>query len=479
MMETHTQTAAPETNKGPRLAWSTQPIGIRLPVLLVLLAGGSLLQLLRTPGVHPWNSLQAEDGGIFYTDALNDPLVHTIGRAYEGYLHVVPRMIAAVASLVPVRDAAVVINVGAALVVSLLAAYVWFATRDLLPSRCGRGLLVLLMLLLPSAGWEVNASINNLHWYFDFAGFWVFLARPRSRFDTAAGALVAAGTALCDPLSALLLPLAGYRVLQAMRQRDGITRSALIAPAVFVVGLVLQAIYGVTEKVPHAFVEVNWRDVPGTYGLRVAGSLLVGDRYLKSLFLRHQHFDTACLLVALVAAAAAVLVARGRRMPVAVILGYSGIFLAVPLLIRGTSIYLDRAHFTLNGSRYMLVPALLLAAGLLIALFREQAHPARRTIAGRVLVSVGVLVVLAANFRLVSSRSAGPAWSIGLAAAESRCLDRGGDEPGSASSAGNPWATVVRPGQVAIPTAPGHPTRSEWNVVVDCSRLDLRGTAGR
>jgi len=58
-------------------------------------AGRAYAQLLRTPGVPAWNSLSAEDGGIFYTDALNDPLVTTVGRAYEGYLHVVPRLLAA------------------------------------------------------------------------------------------------------------------------------------------------------------------------------------------------------------------------------------------------------------------------------------------------------------------------------------------------------------------------------------------------
>jgi hypothetical protein len=470
---------AAATDGGPGPAWSSAPLGIRLAALLAFLAGGVALQLLRTPGIHPWRSLQAEDGGIFYTEALNDPLVRTIGRAYEGYLHVVPRLIAAVASLVPVRDGAVVINVGAALVVALLAGYVWSAARDLLPSPWGRALLVAVMLLLPSAGWEVNASINNLHWYLDFACFWVFLARPRTRWDVAAGVLVAAAAALSDPLSALLLPLAGYRILQALRRRDGVRRPALVAPAVFLVGLVLQATYGVTEKVPHAFVEVDWRDVPGTYGLRVAGSLLVGDRYLERLFLSHEHFATACLLVAVVAAAAAVVVARGRRITVAVVLAYSGVFLAVPLMIRGTSIYLDRAHFTLNGSRYMLVPALMLVSGLLIALFRVREHPARWTLAGRVLATLLVVVVLTANFRLQSSRSAGPEWASGLAAAEARCRDHGGDQPGSRASAKNTWATVVRPGQVAIPTAPGTATRSQWNVVVDCSRLDAGVTAGR
>ena len=76
--------------------------------------------------------------------------------------------------------------------------------------------------------------------------------------------------------------------------------------------------------------------------------------------------------VGVVAAAAALVVARDERGRILVLLAYSAAFLSVPLMIRGTSIYLNRVHVTLNGSRYMLVPALTLAAALLVALFRRR-----------------------------------------------------------------------------------------------------------
>jgi hypothetical protein len=446
---------------------------MRPALLAVFLAAATAAQLLRTPGVSAWRSLEAEDGGIFYTDALNDPLVRTIGRAYEGYLHVVPRLLAAVASLFPVRDAAVLLNGSAALVVALLAAYVWSAARRVLPSAWGRSLLILLMLLLPAAGWEVNATVNNLHWYLDFAVLWVFIGRPRSAWGTGAGVVVAAAAALSDPLAALVLPLAGYRLLQAFRSRP-VHVGALLAPVVFVVGLALQAVYGVAEKTPNAFVQRDWRDLPGTYGLRVVGTLLIGDRFLPGLFTRHGLlFADACLVVGLVAAAAALAVGRQQRRDVVVLLGYSAAFLVVPLMIRGTSIYLDRAHVTLNGSRYMLVPALTLAAALLVALFRPREDPHRRPVPEMV-VTVLVVAVVAGSYSMTSFRSRGPEWSTGLHAAEQRCRERGGDPPGSGRSARNPWATVVGPGQVFIPGSPGRGNRSAWNVVVDCSRLDLR-----
>ncbi|MDQ1674241.1 MAG: hypothetical protein QOC98_2803 [Frankiaceae bacterium] len=452
-------------------ASSSRSAPVSLLIALVIVVGGTALQLLRIPRVPAWRSLQAEDGGIFLTEALNRPLLSTIGRAYEGYLHVVPRLIAAFASLFPLSSAAVVINTGSSVVVALLALYVYDAGRNVLPSRWGRLVLCGLFLALPATGFEANASINNLHWYLDYACFWVFVARPPTRTRVALGVVVAMGTALSDPLAALLLPLALFRVQQAVRRRDGVRRDAIVAPVVFVVGLALQVVYGVSQKPPRSFVEVDWRDLPGTYGLRVAGSLFVGDAHLLSPFVRYgEVFALGLLAVAVVAAVAAWLASPGRRVIVGVTFAYSVIFLVVPLLIRGTSIYLDRSVPTLDGSRYMIVPSVLLGAGLLIAAFRVP-RGAGGWLFARVLLTALLVVVVAGSYRITSSRSGGPDWPDNLRAAQQRCLDRGGDPPGSVGSARSAFATPVGPGQVAIPTAPGQRDFSVWNVVVDCKRV--------
>jgi hypothetical protein len=461
----------------------------RLALAAALVVVGTVAQLLRTPGISSWRSLLAEDGGIFYTDALNDPLITTLGRAYEGYLHVVPRTIAAVASLAPVPDAGLMINGGAALVVSVLALYLWSATAPVLPSPWGRGLLLATFLLLPAAGWEANASINNLHWYFNFACFWVFVRPLQTRGAVIAGCIVAGAAVLSDPLTALFVPLVAYRVLRAVRPpHEGPRGRVLAAPIVFFVCLALQALYGVSEKAPEAFVDRDWKDIPGTYGWRVAGSIFVGDRWTPGLFDRFGLvFALALLGVAIAAAAYALSVAGGLRPTVALCLTYSAVFLAVPLLIRGTSIYLDREVVTLNGSRYMLVPALLLLSGLLIAFF-ASADPASAPVGrpvpargedsvrlARVLLLALVGVVLVLSYRTDSIRAGGPDWREGVAAAQERCRVAGGDEPGSVGSAANSWATVVGPGQVAVPTAPGLPKVSSWNVVTDCKHI-LKGS---
>jgi hypothetical protein len=285
------------------------------------------------------------------------------------------------------------------------------------------------------------------------------------------GIVVAVGTALSDPLAALLVPLALYRIQQALRQRDGVRRDAVLAPVVFALGLVLQVVYGVSQKPPRSFVEVDWHDIPGTYGLRVVGSLLLGDNHLLPTFVRYgRPFALGLLALAVVAAVAAWLVSPGRRVIVGAAFGYSAVFLVVPLYIRGTAIYLDTAAPTLDGSRYMIVPSLLLATGLLIAAFRVR-RGSGWALLGRLAVSALLFSVVVGSYRIPSSRSGGPDWINGLHAARQRCLDHGGDPPGSVGSARSTFATMVGPGQVAIPTAPGRADSSVWNVVVDCDRV--------
>ena len=453
----------------------------RVALSLSFLFCAVLAQLLRTPGVPPWRSLLAEDGGIFYTDALNRPLLGAVTRPYEGYLHVVPRLLAEVAAVFPVATAAVVLNGGAALVVAALALYVWSTASPVLPSRFARGLLTAAIIALPAAAFEVNASVNNLHWYLDFACLWVFLAPPRGRGAACAGAVTAAAAALSDPLTAMLIPLAGYRLWEARRAAER-PPWRLAPPVAFATCLALQLLYGVAERAPQSFVRVDWRDLPGTYGLRVAGSLLIGDRFTPGLFHRYGlAVAFGCLAVAVAAAAAALLVTRGRlRADIAVIFTYSVAFLTIPLLIRGTAIFLDQDRVTLQGSRYMLVPALLLLAGVLAAVFgqppasRARERPgstgrARRAARVAAVTVVGAVLVL--NFRMASVRSSGPEWRDGVAAARARCLARGGDPPGSVTSAPNLWATAVGPGQVAIPGAHGQGVVSSWNVIVSCDRM--------
>ena len=127
-------------------------------------------------------------------------------------MHVVPRLLAEVALLLPIRDAAAAMALEAAIVVGLLALVVFRAAAGHIRSTAIRVILAASMVAAPVAQEEVLNNVANLHWYFLFASVWVLLWVPRSRWEVLVGALVLVLAALSDPLAVLLLPLAGARV---------------------------------------------------------------------------------------------------------------------------------------------------------------------------------------------------------------------------------------------------------------------------
>src|SRR5262249_60213705 len=85
-----------------------------LPVQVAVVALGALVMLARIGGRPAWDSIWAEDRGIYLPGALAHPW-HLL-QSYGGYLQLVPRLIGPVAALVPVRGAPVAFAGGGALV---------------------------------------------------------------------------------------------------------------------------------------------------------------------------------------------------------------------------------------------------------------------------------------------------------------------------------------------------------------------------
>ena len=130
------------------------------------------------------------------------------------------------------------------------------------------------MLLLPVPGSDLLANATNLHFYLLFACFWAFLWQSETTTALSCRGIAALGAALSDPLSALFLPLA---IVAPVARRS--VRSAVVS-GLFFVGLATQLaiMWGGTRP------ERNWSfrlgALPELFSLRVAGGLLVGDRFL-------------------------------------------------------------------------------------------------------------------------------------------------------------------------------------------------------
>jgi hypothetical protein len=381
--------------------------------VLLVLAAATVLHLLRQRGGGAWESLWAEDAGVFLTDAHGD-FTATLFDQNGGYVHLVPRLIGGIAALVPIDDAALAIALGGSLVLALIAAFVYAASGEVLRSRPARLGLAAAALLLPIAGDELYANALNLHFYLLFGCFWALVWQAESRGALVSRSAVVIGTTLSDPLTVLLLPLAV--VAPAVRR----SRTALVVPGIFIAGTAVQLLVIASGETP----DRNWAfsvgDLPDIFALRVAGGLLVGDRFLGDLWLEFgPTFSYAAL--AAVAAVLAVLLVRADRRTAAfglIAVSYAGLFFGVQLTGRGTAgIAVDPGTFHLHHARYVLLAFLFLLAALLALID----HGVRRAWI-RSLAAVWLVALIAVNYPIgPNDRSRGPRWEPEVRAARAAC----------------------------------------------------------
>src|SRR5262249_3556638 len=143
-------------------------IGGRAPAPLiggVLFGLAILLQMLRVGWSPSLHSLWAEDGAIYLAGAVHSSFGGSLFDTYAAYLVFVPRLIAELAVLFPLRDAPAALTVLSCAVVALSGLVVWVASRGLIESPYLRGALALLTVLAPVGGLESTASAAYVPWY--------------------------------------------------------------------------------------------------------------------------------------------------------------------------------------------------------------------------------------------------------------------------------------------------------------------------
>jgi hypothetical protein len=430
------------TSIAPRLALGARTAALRLPAPLALLTWlilASAVQLVRAPGLAPWQVLWAEDGTVFLQQALDGPFLQTLGTPYAGYLHVVPRLLAEPATWFAPGAATPILAICAALTASLLAAFVWVASRSVFTTRPVRALVVVLFLFATPATFEFVGTIANLHWYGLLACFFALLHRPAGEREGAATAAVVALAALSDPMVALLLPLLLFRPGGMRRQQRG----APLIPLAALAGLSVQAVAMLASAGPGRHSAFALGDLPAVYAQRVAGPAVLGD----SGFARVWGFAGApaawvavALLAALLGWAAARGAAEPRRYTLLAAAG-SLVLLAVPLAIRGTT-ELSAANGVLSGAagRYTFIPQVLAWIAVLVLVDGRAGR-------GR-LFPLLLVLLLAVPSGGATARSLGPGWGEGLSSARRDC------------------ATGARAASVRIA-----PLSGNWRVTLPCSKL--------
>jgi hypothetical protein len=177
---------------------------------------GALVMLARIGGRPAWDSVYAEDPGVYLPAALAHPW-HLL-QSYGGYLQLVPRLIGQVAALLPIRHASAVFAAGGALVASACGLFAYHASAGHVSSRWLRILLGLSVVLLPVAQLEIADNGVNSIWYLLVALFWAALWRPRTAAGAAAAAVVAFAAAASSSLALLFAPLFAARAVVVPRR---------------------------------------------------------------------------------------------------------------------------------------------------------------------------------------------------------------------------------------------------------------------
>ena len=380
---------------------------------ILAVVAGTLVSLLRQAGAGALDTVWAEDGQIFLSQAHQLGPAHALTTSYAGYFHVVPRLIAALAAAVPVSVAAVTLAVGAALVTALIAVLVYIASGEHLRTRLGRFLVAAVVVALPLGMEDLPNSIANLHWAGLYLVFWMLIWRPDGRGARAVAVLAVALVALSDILVLAYAPLAAIGALRraapGRRDRHGTALAAALA-----VGLVVQVLGLVTGQSSRDLSLDPVRVVSG-YVLRAVPPGLLGEVSLGE--------DVGPRWLALAALAWLIVLgtvalrwrrqARATKVLAAVAGVHSLAVYALPVLLQGIA-----------TPRYAAAPAMLLLTGL-VAL--AEPSPDERPSSERLarlpfaVLTVLTLVVWAVDLRVDNARAHGPSWSDELARARAAC----------------------------------------------------------
>jgi hypothetical protein len=402
-------------------------------VLIAVIA--AVAAWLRIPAVAR-NTLWAEDGRNFLQDAVNHGPLASLAIPYAGYLHTIPRIIAAVTvSVVPVAQWADAMTAGSCIVAGILAAVVFVCSRDVVPWLPGRILISGLTVLAPLAPREVLGNAANVHSLVLWAVFWMLLYTPRSRTGAIILGVVAFLGAATEIQCLLLAPLA------LIRWRD---RRRWPMFAGLAAGLTMQLFVTLVWPRPqsgHPPVET----LSIAYGYLINAVMpLVSPQTSIGPVLASTGPAVGLAVLGAIAGALAYVMLRGRMIQRiaagALAAGSIGVY-ALSVLSNPNSFY-DYARFDRDELarvwlvRYGVVPSMMLAAIVVLAIALAVARRSvgtqqrmtgqgmtgqRRRVAGSVALALVAALLFAQFIPQDTRRSSGPQWSPQVASAARAC----------------------------------------------------------
>lgn len=380
-----------------------------------------IAELVRPGLAGSLDTVWAEDGSVILGNAINHGFFHEVFTVYPEYLIVVPRLIGAVATWFPLRDAAVVITVLSSAITALSGIVVWFAASTHVRNPYLRAVLVIVVVLAPAAGLEAVASAVYVSWYMMAASFWILFYRPRTDWGAALAALFLLFAALSNPGVWFFAPIAGLRLMAARDRRDAMILAS------YTVGAGAQAIAALQHpsEVPAEWSAKIWT----VYLQRVLDGSVLGLRWGGDVWASLGW----TLLIGLIVLSVAVLVAGLWRARAAARL-VALLAIAISLLSFIVSMYQRQAAPALFwpahlhpevGGRYAIVPAILLVVAIFVLIddWLDRGAPAlwaRLSVVG--VAMLVPLIAVASSFYIEETVARGAIhWTSAIDTAETIC----------------------------------------------------------
>ena len=382
---------------------------------------GTVVLLLRIPRIPAWDSLYAEDQGVYLFDALAHPWHLLV--PYGGYEELVPRLIGQLISYLPLVDVAGPFALAGAGIAALCALFIYHAMDGWIWSPSLRALVGAALILLPLAPIEPADSTVGCPWYLLTALFFGLLWRPKTWAGMTAAALVAFAAASSELLALIYAPLVLARVVALPRWREHAVTLGWLAGLLVQLAMVRESYVQHTQRVtrlasPIRSLGFYFHNVAlRAFGWRVSVRL-VGITGLNGAAL------IVCAI--LVAVFGLVLVTGSRQVrvfvAVALIMGFVQTVFAATLVR-----YVTGQHYSYNfedGSRYSVMPIMAMTAAVVVAV---GASLRRQVIAGggdrirlarqspwALAAAAGVVCVLAlgwlSDYRYVTQRTSWGYW---------------------------------------------------------------------
>jgi hypothetical protein len=260
------------------------PTKTRIPYPAVVAVVAACLLLLRGGPRVRVAALHHEDGAIFLTQAHNDGFGAFV-QPYAGYLHVIPRIVAALLEPLPISAAPVLYALAALLVhVAMLTPALSARLEWIIPGPLLRAVLFALLCLMPPL-WEVLGNIANLIFVGGISLLLLMLSDdPRTRPGRVGELVAVAALGLSGPLIVIFVPWFVWR-WRRTRSRHGLAVvgvAALTALVQGVIFLVSQREEPPIPPVPPPSVR-NLIFLPKVWVERVGLSWLFGDMGLPNL----------------------------------------------------------------------------------------------------------------------------------------------------------------------------------------------------